>query len=89
MMAKLTRKQLGHIRAALDALSDAERYIFREKTAVCHREQCATTTLHYTRADGSVLYEVEKEYGSHLCRLSDVKRNLERLLECSGMVRVQ
>ena len=78
---KLTRKQ----RAALESvLYDAERaraYIFSDDTAVAHVQKQATTTRDFTRkADGRVLYEVEKAYGSHLCGLPDAVEKLKAFL---------
>lgn len=79
-MAKLTRKQTEALQATLYHLKRAEKYIHDPLTAVTRRCSVATTTLHYTRADGSVLYEVDREIGSDLTGLREGIRRLERFL---------
>ena len=72
------------IRARIEfALRNAERahaYIMRADHAVCIRRDLATTTLDYTRPDGSVLYEVTREYGSDLTGLKSSIAELRSLL---------
>ncbi len=79
-MAKLTRAQTATLETTLYHLKRAQRYLTSEKTAVCRRDTMASTTLHYSRADGKALYEVEKEIGSDLTGLADGIRQIERLL---------
>jgi len=79
-MARLTKKVRARIRRAIAEAQAVEDYIMAPERAVCLRAKAATTTLHYTRADGDVLYEVTREYGSDLCRIANVKRTLEALL---------
>jgi hypothetical protein len=76
----LTKKQRGHLETTLYHLKRAERYIFGPQTAVAARKPMATTTLDYSRADGAVLYEVEREYGSDLVGLRDGIARLEQFL---------
>ena len=80
MSHRLTRATRRAIEAALYDARRARDYIMAPSTAVCIRGTMATTTLHYTRGDGAVLYEEEREYGSDLCGLSDAIRRLEALL---------
>lgn len=82
-MAKLTRAQRSQIEAALYHAKRAHVYIFSDSVAVTRRERSATTTLHYTRPDGAVLYEVQKTYGSDLCGLDDTVKALEGILEAN------
>lgn len=76
-MAKLTHKQTAKLETVLYHLKRAQKYLGQAKIAIAQRDTMATTTLHYTRADGSVLYEVNKEYGSDLTGLADGIRMLE------------
>ena len=82
-MAKVAAKRLAVIEKALRNLERGMAYVHSADTAVCKRGGFATTTLHYTRADGSVLYEVERAYGSDLVALQIAKETLESFLrEC-------
>ena len=80
-MAKITRKQIAVLRSALQSANRAKQYILNPAVAVAQRSNSATTTLHYTRADGNCLYEVTKEYGSDLCGLIDCIKTLEQFIE--------
>lgn len=66
---RLTKKAREELRAILRNAERAREYIHSDRVAVCRRDTQATTTRHYTRADGSVLYEVERAYGSDLVGL--------------------
>jgi len=79
-MSRLTRKQRLSIECALEYLKRGVRYLLSERIAIARRGGPATTTLHYTRGDGAVLYEVEKQIGSELCLLFRAQQELERLL---------
>lgn len=68
-MAKLTNKQRRVIEIALDHLNRANKFITTDNIAIARKGSFASTTLHYARADGSTLYEVEKAYGSDLTGL--------------------
>lgn len=83
-MARMTRVQRRDIERALYHVKRAAAYINRPDTAVAKVDNMATTTLHYTRADGRVLYEVAKDIGSDLCGLSDCIRILEQLERDNG-----
>ena len=78
-MAKLTKAQRASIERALYHANRANAYIMAPDLALCRRERFATTTLHYTRGDGAILYEVAK-HSSHLVGLPDAIRDLERIL---------
>lgn len=80
-MAKLTKTQKTELHEALRALERARRYLCNPGTAVARRCPRATTALHYTRADGTVLYEVTKDSGSDLVGLFDGIDRLRRFLE--------
>ena len=80
----LTKKQT---KSLLDVLYHAKRaatMITREDVAFCRKGGPATTTLHYTRADGSVMQEMAKDIGSDLCGIEFAIRGLERFIESDG-----
>jgi len=79
-MSKLTKLQRRAIERALYHAQRAQKYIADNRTAVARVDNTATTTLHYTRQDGRILYEVAKDIGSDLCGLPDAIRELEQLL---------
>lgn len=79
-MSKLTKAQVRALESVLYHAKRADRYLNLADTAVCLRASVASTTLHYSRADGQALYEVQKEYGSDLCGMSDAIRILEQFL---------
>ena len=66
---KLTKKARDDLRFVLRNAERAHIYISSPNIAVARKGGPATTTLHYTRADGSALYEVDKEIGSDLTGL--------------------
>jgi hypothetical protein len=80
-MAKLTLKQRGALNSILMDASRANAYIMSPETAVCYRKDRSTTTLDYTRPDGAVLTEAQREYGSLLCRLPEAIRKLQAFLD--------
>jgi len=77
---KLTRKLQKRIEYALRNAERAEAYIMSKDVAVCRRESFASTTLHYTRADGGILYEVERAYGSDLTGLQSAIAELRSII---------
>lgn len=79
-MRKLTRVQKIHAESALSNAVRALKYLQQSDVAVCRKGGFASTTLHYTRADGSTLYEVDKGIGSDLCGLESAITDLRRLL---------
>jgi hypothetical protein len=68
-MPRLTRKQARHLQQAVDHLTRAINYLAWPNVVVARRGDRPTTTLHYTRPDGAVLYEVNKDIGSDLTGL--------------------
>ena len=88
-MAKLTRKQVSRIGYALRNAERAHAYIMRADRAVAIKGGIATTTLHYTRADGAVLYEVDKQIGSDLCGLESCIAELKSFLNDQIALEVQ
>ncbi len=82
-MAKLTKAQQRHLQRALAHAERAHAYLMSDQIAVARKDRAATTTLHYTRSDGSTLYEVQKEYGSDLTGLADCIADLKALLSSS------
>ena len=80
-MAKLTRKQTAAVEYALRNLERAKAYIMSKDVAVARRGNFASTTLHYSRADGSTLYEIDREIGSDLCGLDNGINTLKMLLQ--------
>ena len=86
-MGRLTGKQVQTIENALYHLDRATRYIFAPQNAVCVRGTRADTTLHYTRADGQTMYEVQREYGSDLCGIRDARRALQAMLDLNTALR--
>lgn len=80
-MSKLTRKQNDRLVYTLRNLERASTYINGAEIAVARRDRLATTTLHYTRADGACLYEVERAYGSDLVGLQNGIEAIRALLK--------
>ena len=80
-MATLTRKQRAALEAVLGHAKRASEYVFSPRIAIAHRGKQSTTTLDYVRqSDGTILYEVEKAYGSNLTGLPEAIRRLEGFL---------
>ena len=83
-MAKLTRQQTRELLGVVSSLDRALRYVVRDRTAICYRDTMATTTLHYSRADGSAhLVEVEKEIGSDMTGLRTGLDSLKKFLDAN------
>jgi hypothetical protein len=80
-MARFTGKQRREIERAIGHLQRAAKFLAQPRVAVATRDDRATTTAHYTRADGGVLYEINKEIGSDLCGLDMGLRALRDLIE--------
>lgn len=83
-MAKFTHKQSGRIYAVLQRCEATQKYLSKPDVTVARVGGPATTTLHFTRADGRVLYEVNKEYGSDLAQLQIAIADLKALLTEHG-----
>lgn len=79
-MTKLTKTERATLREALRHAERAQAYIMKADTVICSRSTIASTTLHYSRADGKALQEMAKEYGSDLCGLADSIRILGNFL---------
>lgn len=79
-MAKLTQKQIGYLDMISRRLNDVEKFILSNEIAVCRKGGKATTSLHYSRDDGAVLYEINKRVGSQLSQLFEARRQLEHFL---------
>jgi len=77
---KLTRKQTARIEYALRNAERAYTYIMRDDRAVAVKGGAATTALHYTRADGAVLYEVAK-HSSDIVGLESCIAELRSILK--------
>ena len=75
-MANLTKKQTAQLESVLRRLCEAEKFLMADDIAVCRKGGVASTTLHYTRQDGNVLYEVNKQVGSQLVQLREGMREL-------------
>lgn len=74
----LTRKQTIAISRIVNDLERVKSYL--DTREVCIPGGVATTTLHYTRHDGSVLYAVDKWIGSELAILPSAIGALRQLL---------
>lgn len=79
-MARLTRAQRGAIERALRHLMRGWEYLLRPDIAVGRIGCPATTTLHYTRADGSTFFALAKDIGSDLAGFGMAERELLQLL---------
>ena len=79
-MATLTKKQTATLEHILRDMERARNYLFSPTIAIAHKKAFHTTTLDYVRQDGTVLYEVTKEYGSDLCALDTAIRTMRNLL---------
>lgn len=80
-MAKLTRAQKRDIESALHHVRRALNFVRRPDTVVAIQCRQATTTLHYTRPDGAVLYSIDKEIGSDLTGMEFAEKELLNMLE--------
>jgi hypothetical protein len=85
IMAKLTRRQVAAITSVIHALERGVAYIDQPDVSVCRKGGPATTTLHYTRPDGSTLFEVEKAYRSDLCAFHSALKLARGLLSEPSM----
>lgn len=65
-MANLTKKQRRAIEQALYHAKRAHKFLQQKDIAVGRLDTFASTTLHYTRSDGSTFYAIDKEIGSDL-----------------------
>ena len=63
---RLTNKAREELRRSLADMERGLAFLKSERNAFCRREEHATTTLHYTRADGAVLHEMNRDCGSEL-----------------------
>ena len=80
-MARLTRAQRREVETAIGELRRGMGFIANPRIAVGHLGRApATTTLHFTRADGATFYAINKEIGSDLCGFDFAIRALRRLL---------
>lgn len=79
-MAKLTKEQTKILEIILYDIERAIDYIMADNLAICNREKYASTTLHYTRQDGKVLYEVAK-HSSNIVGFQQAMKNIKFLLE--------
>lgn len=79
-MAKLTQKQIGYLEMILRLLHDVEKFIAADNVAVCRKGGPASTSLHYTRADGQVVYEINKQVGSPLVQLFEARQQLHNFI---------
>jgi hypothetical protein len=66
---KLTKQVREDLRFVLRNAERARAYLFDPQIAIARRGNHATITLHYVRADGETLYEVNKDLGSDLTGL--------------------
>jgi hypothetical protein len=77
----MTKKDRAELQSILAKLKQAQAYIMDGRTAIARRGGPATTTLHFTRADGEVLYPVNKEIGSDIVGLHHGIYLLDRFLD--------
>ena len=77
---KMTRKMREELAYILRNLERGQNYIMSNNVAIARRSEHATTTLHYTRADGQCLYEIEKSYGSDLTGITTGIQALKNFL---------
>jgi len=80
-MAKITQKQRRELERAADHLQRALAYIAKPDVLIALRRSAATTTLDYTRADGAVVTEINKEIGSDFAMASTALHELKTFLE--------
>jgi hypothetical protein len=79
-MSTLTKKQKETMEYVLRNLQRSKAYLTDPRIAIARKCDFASTTLHYSRADGKSLYEVEKTYGSDLTGLFSAIDTLENFL---------
>ena len=66
---------------ALRNAERAQRYLNQADVAVGRLNGHASTTLHYTRGDGSTFYAIDKQIGSDLCGLQFCIDELSSILD--------
>lgn len=69
MRAQITKATSRRLASALSHAERAYRFVGRLDIAVGTLNTPATTTLHYTRPDGSTFYSIDKHIGTDLCGL--------------------
>lgn len=79
-MAKLTRRQTGDLEYVLRNLECAQSFLNQHDVSVARKSKLAITTLHYTRADGNTLYEIDKQIGSDLTGIGNAVGALRAFL---------
>lgn len=80
-MGKITKYQQKELSLVLNNIGRTIEFIEQDTIAICRRDSTATTTLHYTRDDGCVLYEINKRLGSKLVSLWQAEDTLKTFLE--------
>ena len=80
-MGKIAKYQKKDLDSVLRNMNRAISFIEQERIAVCRRDTSATTTLHYTRDDGNILYEITKDDGSNLVGIRQARRELQLFQE--------
>ncbi len=84
----LTRKVRTRLEYALRNAERAAAMLARPDVAVGYTGRPATTTLHYTRADGATFYAINKEIGSDLTGLLNAMQELRTILADDTAARV-
>lgn len=77
---RLTRAQRSHLEYALRNAERAKTFIQSPDIAVGRLGKVATTTLHFTRADGATFYAINKDVGSDLVGLDNAIKTLRAAL---------
>jgi len=83
-IVKLTIAASESLARTLQHAERARAFLRSPAIAVCRKGGPATTTLHYTRADGSTLYEISTDLGSDLQGLDTTIAELRRFLDTHG-----
>lgn len=79
-MAKLTKQQQRELTTILENLKRAHAFVQSPRIVVCTKKERATTTQDFTRADGQVVYPIDKVIGSDLTGLQSGCELLESFL---------
>jgi len=77
----MLKREERALQQAIANLERAQKYLLSERVLVCIRQSYASTTLHFTNAQGEICYSIDKHIGSDLTGLHQAINDLRRLLE--------
>ena len=79
-MATLSKRQRHDLEQVQALLMRVQNWLLSDGIAIARTGGVATTTLHYTRADGATLYPITKDIGCDLVLLGTAISDLHRFI---------